>query len=191
MQFHCSRSLYSRARDEPATPISDLATPSPDWKNVIRKPNIQAHQRTGFGGPLFPSADKPRMTGVRREPRIAVMILVEASWQDPSGILLTAPARMEDKSAGGACIRLRRNVGVGARLKIQCRREQFSGIARYCRNVGMEYLVGIQRDPVNVALQAHPRPIQAATAAQIVTREPTLNPAVALSLPPQLSEATP
>jgi hypothetical protein len=111
--------------------------------------------------PLLPSADKSQMTGVRREPRIAVMILVEASWQDPSGTVLTVPARMEDKSVSGACIRLRRQIGVGARLQIQCRRERFSGTVRFCRNVGMDYLAGIQRDP---AMMAHTQPVAAAPA---------------------------
>jgi hypothetical protein len=80
------------------------------------------------------------------EPRAAVMILVEASWKDQSGAVQAVPARMENKSAGGACIRVKTPIGVGSMLKVQGHREQFSGIAKYCRGEGKEYLVGIQRN---------------------------------------------
>ncbi len=80
------------------------------------------------------------------ELRTVVMILVEVSCKDHSGIMQTVSARMEDKSAGGACIRLKTEVGVGSRLKIQSQWEHFSGIAKYCRSEGREYVVGIQRD---------------------------------------------
>jgi hypothetical protein len=78
--------------------------------------------------------------------RTAVMTLVEASWEDESGALRTAPACMEDKSIGGACIRINTPIGVGSKLRIQWRFEQFSGTAKYCRSEGKEYVVGIQRD---------------------------------------------
>ncbi len=81
--------------------------------------------------------------------RTAVMTLVEASWEDESGTLRTAPARMEDKSAGGACIRIKTPIRVGSKLRIQWRFEQFSGIAKYCRSEGRDYVVGIQRDAAN------------------------------------------
>lgn len=81
--------------------------------------------------------------------RTPVMTWVEASWQDSSGVLQTVPARMEDKSSGGACIRINTPIGVGAKLKVQWRFEQFSGTARYCRTTGKDYLVGIQRDVTN------------------------------------------
>ena len=68
--------------------------------------------------------------------RMAVMTLVEASWEDQNGALRTVSARMEDKSAGGACIRINTPIEVGSRLKIQWRFEQFSGTARYCRSEG-------------------------------------------------------
>jgi hypothetical protein len=81
--------------------------------------------------------------------RTAVMTLVEASWEDEGGALRTVPARMEDKSSGGACIRINTPIGVGAKLRIQWRFEQFSGTARYCRSEGKDYVVGIQRDAAN------------------------------------------
>ncbi|HTA25242.1 MAG TPA: hypothetical protein VK763_17035 [Terriglobales bacterium] len=81
------------------------------------------------------------------EPRNAVKILVEASWQDEAGALQVAPAWIENKSVGGACIRVKTQIGVGSNLSIQGRWEQISGTAKYCRSVGKAYLVGIQRDP--------------------------------------------
>jgi hypothetical protein len=51
--------------------------------------------------------------------RTPVMTWVEASWEDSSGVLQTVPARMEDKSTGGACIRIKIPIAVGAKLKVQ------------------------------------------------------------------------
>ena len=53
-------------------------------------------------------ADGTVMSATMRELRTAVLTLVEASWEDQSGSLQTVAARMEDKSAGGACIRIKR-----------------------------------------------------------------------------------
>ena len=89
------------------------------------------------------------MNGATPEPRTAVMILVEASWLENSGTLRSVQARMENRSAHGACIRIKAKVGVGARVYIRSHREQFSGIAKYCRVDGREFLVGIQKDAVN------------------------------------------
>jgi len=86
------------------------------------------------------------MSAAVRENRTAVMTWVEASWEDPSGTVQTAAARMEDKSPSGACIRIKTPIGVGAKLRIQWRFEQFSATAKYCRSEGNEYLVGVQRD---------------------------------------------
>ena len=80
------------------------------------------------------------------EPCTAVMIVVEASWEDEKGILQRERARMENTSISGACIRVRKQIDVGAKLRVQWRWEEFSGVARYCRKDGMDYLVGIQRD---------------------------------------------
>lgn len=79
------------------------------------------------------------------EPRIPVMIIVEASWEEQNGTLQTAPARMENRSVSGACIRLRSQIKVGTKLKIQWRWDKFIGIAKYCRSEGRDFLVGLQR----------------------------------------------
>ena len=91
------------------------------------------------------------------ECRTPVMTMVEASWVDQSGALRSVPARMEDRSAGGACIRVKMPIGVGSKLRIQWRFEQFSGTAKYCRSEGREYLVGIQRDTTKDPLTQRPR----------------------------------
>ena len=87
-----------------------------------------------------------------REPRVAVMILVEAHWIDPAGTFRTAPARMENKSSLGACLRIRTQIEVGTRLSFTARREQFSGTARYCRREGCDYLIGVQKDTVPIPI---------------------------------------
>jgi hypothetical protein len=86
------------------------------------------------------------MSEKAKEARTAVMIMVKASWEDQSGTLHTCSARMENRSSGGACIRLRQPVHVGAKLHLQWRWEEFKGTSRYCRSDGRDYLVGIQRD---------------------------------------------
>jgi hypothetical protein len=91
-------------------------------------------------------ADRAGMRDPIPEPRTAVMIVVDASWEDAKGILQRERARMENTSTSGACIRVKKQIDVGARLKVQWRWEEFSGVARYCRKDGMDFLVGIQRD---------------------------------------------
>jgi len=76
------------------------------------------------------------------ELRTAVMILVEASWEDQRGILWRERARMENTCDSGACIRVKRQIDVGTKLRVQWCWEEFSGVARYCRKEGINYLVG-------------------------------------------------
>ena len=97
-------------------------------------------------------ADRFCMSTAVREPRTAVMIRVEVSWEDSPGNLRSFPARMEDKSLSGACIRVRKPIEVGVRLRIQWRFEQFSGVVKYCRREDWDYVAGIQRDPEGLLL---------------------------------------
>jgi hypothetical protein len=86
------------------------------------------------------------MAAAMPEMRTVVMIMVDVSWHDPGGgALQTARARMEDKSAGGVCIRSKKAIAAGSKLKIQWRFEQFSGIVIYSRSEAREYVIGIQR----------------------------------------------
>jgi hypothetical protein len=85
-------------------------------------------------------------TRVMSEFRKPVLTRVEVSWQDAAGTLHTVAALMEDKSAGGARIRVNVPIEAGIRVRIQSRLDSFSGTARYCRAEGREFLIGIQRD---------------------------------------------
>src|SRR5580704_780634 len=92
------------------------------------------------------AADRKGMSGAAMpEPRSAVMILVQATWEDQHGTLQTARACMENRSPSGACIRVPARIAAGTKLKIQWRWEEFNGVAKYCRTDGQEYLVGVQR----------------------------------------------
>lgn len=91
------------------------------------------------------------MSTAMRELRSAVMILVEASWKDESGSVKTIPAGMEDRSLRGACIRVNTPIGVGSKLRIRWRFDQFSGVTKYCRRDGREFLVGILRDKSSIS----------------------------------------
>ena len=124
------------------------------------------------------------------ELQTAVMILVEASWQDQSGKLQTAPARMEDKSAGGACIRLKTPIGVGSKLRIQWRWEQFSGITKYCRSEGWDYVVGIQRDAPNGSLSSQTLPAEVAPQKRVRSSDPMVS-TVKTQNPPTRPESQP
>jgi hypothetical protein len=84
--------------------------------------------------------------------RKPVLTLVEVSWTDARGTVQTVGARMEDKSVGGACIRVKTPIVVGSKMRVQGRIEHFSGTVRYCRPEGMEYLVGVQRDAMESAI---------------------------------------
>ena len=111
-----------------------------------------------------------------REPRTAVMTMVEASWQDESGALRTVPACMEVKSAGGACIRLKIPIAIGSKLSIRWRFDTFIGTARNCRSEGREYLVGIQRDAANAPVVNPPVPPVAPPVERIVSTDVSTEP---------------
>jgi hypothetical protein len=122
-------------------------------------------------------------TRVTTEFRKAVMTLVEASWEDPGGTLQTVPARMEDKSAGGACIRVKTPIVVGSKLRIQWRHEHFSGTARYCRTAGGEYLVGIQRDTTKSAIPNRAGPGDVPPRKNVTSSDPLVSTVKTQSLP--------
>lgn len=82
------------------------------------------------------------------EYRKPVLTRVDVSWQDTAGIWRTLAARMEDKSSGGACIRVKLPIKAGTKVRIQSRLDEFSGTARHSRADGREFLIGIQRDVV-------------------------------------------
>jgi len=86
------------------------------------------------------------------ERRSAVMIMADAWGEAPHGSLQKARVRIVNKSASGACIRSKSGIDVGTKLRIQSRWDEFSGVAKYCRSDGTEYLIGIQREASEYAL---------------------------------------
>lgn len=113
--------------------------------------------------------------------RAPVMIRVDVSWIDESGSVQATRACIDDKSVGGACIRIKIPIAVGSKLKIQGPWEQFSGTVKYCRSEDREYFVGIQRDPSPDAPLVPP---QGAAPQQPVTSTPLLlEPASATHIP--------
>ena len=83
----------------------------------------------------------------RAEPRAGIMARIEALWEDEGGNPRVTPARLEDKSEAGACIRLREPIGVGTKLTVQWQNGHITGRVMYCNRHGEEYVLGIQRDP--------------------------------------------
>ena len=77
--------------------------------------------------------------------RSAVMIVVDAWWEGRFGKLQTGRGQIVNKSATGACLRVKVEIEVGARVRVQSRWEEFCGVTKYCRGDGNGYLVGIQR----------------------------------------------
>ncbi|MGA9507368.1 MAG: hypothetical protein WBV55_01845 [Candidatus Sulfotelmatobacter sp.] len=112
------------------------------------------------------------MSTTAPESRIAVMMLVEVSWEGAAGKLLSVPARMEDKSLSGACIRMKKSVEVGAKLRVRGRFEEFSGVVRYCRSEDWDYVVGLQRESGSES-----------TEEQVVMRNPSLEEEAASKVP--------
>ena len=86
------------------------------------------------------------LTKLTLEPRTAIMAMAEVVWEDQRGVLRYASAKIEDTSRSGACIRVSSAIDVGTKLNIRWHREQFSGVVKYCRRDGEEYVLGIQRN---------------------------------------------
>src|SRR5258708_15021539 len=129
------------------------------------------------------------MGGPREEPRTAVMILVEALWLDQSGTVQALTERMEDRAEHGACIGMKARVAVGKRLYIQSHREQFSGVAKYCRTAGNEFLVGIHRDAVNTPAPRKPASVNVPVREPRRPREAAVAPAKRQNAPRQQANA--
>jgi hypothetical protein len=100
---------------------------------------------------------------LRLEPRTAIMAKAEVLWEDQPGAWRGVLARIEDTSPSGACIRLPVPVNIGAKLKIRWLKEEFLGIAKYCRRDGGDFVLGIQREASENAPQPTGLPAHATT----------------------------
>jgi hypothetical protein len=111
---------------------------------------------------------------------------------------------MENKSEGGACIRIGIPIIVGSKLGIRCRWEQFSGTARYCIVDEGAYLVGIQRDkmggavigqlvptavPQQVAMKSADPPVSAAKPQSLQQPQETKRPGIAAPIERKVEKA--
>jgi hypothetical protein len=86
----------------------------------------------------------------RIEPRKLLVAVAEISWDMPADtrgdVPLKIPAKLEDTSVSGACLRVRSPLAIGSRLRVKWHREQFTGVIRNCRSDGNGFLLGILRD---------------------------------------------
>jgi hypothetical protein len=94
----------------------------------------------------------------RAELRTALYAMAEVSWEDQNGTSHDETARFEDRSVSGACLRVKTPISVGSKVKIKWRWEVFSGVAKYCRPDGVEYVLGIERNGKD-HIQTPPVPI--------------------------------
>jgi hypothetical protein len=100
------------------------------------------------------------MDGRYIEPRQVMWAVAEIIWEDDRGTSFRVPAILEDTSKSGACIRVKRPLAIGSRLIIKWHREQFSAVARNCRQDGGDFLLGVWRAPeTGPAGKAEPVPV--------------------------------
>ena len=72
------------------------------------------------------------------------MVRAEVLWTDDTGGARTIPATIEDRSHGGACLRIAIPIPAGSKLEIKARKETLSGTVAYCRPDRREYVLGIK-----------------------------------------------
>src|SRR5258708_484845 len=94
------------------------------------------------------------MSGIKPEPRVALLARGEVSWQDQYGVSHDEPARIEDRSLSGVCIRVKTPIHIGSEVKVKWRWDGFSGITRYCRPDQGEYVIGVQRFTKDMQMSA-------------------------------------
>jgi PilZ domain len=92
------------------------------------------------------SADVGSVSEKRSEPRVNMMALIEAQWQDEAGNSQTARGKLEDLSDGGLCIRINEPIGIGSKLIVRTHRENFTGTVVQSRQYGRDFVLGIKRD---------------------------------------------
>ena len=72
--------------------------------------------------------------------------MAEIVGEDADGTSFRVPATLEDTSASGACIRVRRPLAIGTRITVKWQREQFAAVAKNCRSDGRDFLLGVRRE---------------------------------------------
>src|SRR5271156_552074 len=92
--------------------------------------------------------DRDSATRGAGEPRKAMMAVAKVSWEDGDETVHTAPAKIEDTSPSGACLRLKVPIEAGTKIHVSWCRDDFSGTTRWCRADEGEFVVGMRRDQV-------------------------------------------
>jgi hypothetical protein len=92
-----------------------------------------------------PRMSEPHMGEKRAELRLAVMVPVEASWQDESGTSHTVLGILDNMSRNGVSVRISEPVAIGSRLQILAPGEEFSAIVVHCHLYRKEFLLGLRR----------------------------------------------
>ena len=77
-----------------------------------------------------------------------MMAVAKVSWADGDETVHTAPAKIEDTSPSGACLRLKVPIEAGTKIHVSWCRDDFSGTTRWCRADEGEFVVGMRRDQV-------------------------------------------
>jgi hypothetical protein len=114
----------------------------------------------------FKTVDSRPMRGImaslsveRSEPRKAMMAMAKVTWKDATtGGFRSASVTIENSSSYGACIRTQAAIATGARLRVDWRGGQFSGVAKYCRQYRKDFIVGIRRNARENVAGANPAP---------------------------------
>lgn len=89
----------------------------------------------------------------RTEPRAGTRLQVEIMWEDDAGNPQVLPAKLEDTSRSGAGIRLKQEIAAGTKIIVKLRDGQFSGTVVYCLRRGVEYVIGVRKDPIEVSVR--------------------------------------
>lgn len=87
-----------------------------------------------------------RVAQLRTEPKKTFMCRINILWEDETGAPQSQAGMLEDRSLSGAGISVTKPIPVGAKVKVQGRRVDFSGTVRYCRREQFKYLAGILVD---------------------------------------------
>ena len=116
------------------------------------------------------------------------MAVVKFTLEDHHETVHTAPAKIEDISPSGACLRLKVPIEAGTKIHVSWSRYDFSGTTIWCREDDGEYVVGIRRDqvtrpgPVRVAARLNAvNPRQVETTPGLRIGSPRLRPVESFS----------
>ena len=86
------------------------------------------------------------MNEKRTELRVPLMVRVDVLWGDEDGTPRVAPAKLEDRSRGGVCVRMKDPIRIGSKITIKWGSEQFSGTVTNSRREKADYVIGVKRD---------------------------------------------